>query len=172
MDGLPVRSSEADPRRDCGERRATAVGPSEACGRGTARAAALFSCVTGGDPSPACEERSGRASGTCLKRFERFSGNGGGNSNFIFTDHHPATIGQRRKPISKTVRSLRTSVRCFQFRPACASLRSVAPGPALATSAYVGTYTNNFCGEIQIIEQGDGLAIVEGLQVDFPIKAL
>ncbi|MFY9984786.1 MAG: serine hydrolase [Chthoniobacterales bacterium] len=37
-----------------------------------------------------------------------------------------------------------------------------APASALATGAYVGTYTNNFYGEIQIIEQGDGLAIVEG----------
>jgi CubicO group peptidase (beta-lactamase class C family) len=46
-----------------------------------------------------------------------------------------------------------------------------APGPALATSAYVGTYTNNFYGEIQIIEQGGGLAIVEGpSKLTFPLK--
>ena len=46
-----------------------------------------------------------------------------------------------------------------------------APGPALATSAYVGTYTNNLYGEIQIIEQGDGLAIVEGpAKLTFPLK--
>jgi Domain of unknown function (DUF3471) len=46
-----------------------------------------------------------------------------------------------------------------------------APGPALATSAYVRTYTNNFYGEIQVIEQGDGLAIVEGpLKLTFPLK--
>ena len=46
-----------------------------------------------------------------------------------------------------------------------------APAPALATSAYVGTYTNNFYGEIQIIEQGDGLAIVEGpSKLTFPLK--
>jgi CubicO group peptidase (beta-lactamase class C family) len=37
-----------------------------------------------------------------------------------------------------------------------------APAPALATGAYLGTYANTFYGEIQIIEQGDGLAIVEG----------
>jgi CubicO group peptidase (beta-lactamase class C family) len=37
-----------------------------------------------------------------------------------------------------------------------------SPAPALANSAYVGTYTNNFFGDIQIIEEGDGLAIVEG----------
>jgi CubicO group peptidase (beta-lactamase class C family) len=46
-----------------------------------------------------------------------------------------------------------------------------APEPALPTSAYVGTYTNNFYGEIQIIEQGDGLAIVEGpSKLTFPLK--
>jgi len=37
-----------------------------------------------------------------------------------------------------------------------------SPTPALATSAYVGTYTNDFFGDIQIIEEGDRLAIVEG----------
>jgi hypothetical protein len=46
-----------------------------------------------------------------------------------------------------------------------------APGPALATSAYVGSYTNNFYGEIQVIEQGEGLAIVEGpCNLTFPLK--
>jgi CubicO group peptidase (beta-lactamase class C family) len=45
------------------------------------------------------------------------------------------------------------------------------PGPALATSAYVGTYSNNLYGEIQIIEQGGGLAIVEGpSKLTFPLK--
>jgi CubicO group peptidase (beta-lactamase class C family) len=45
------------------------------------------------------------------------------------------------------------------------------PAPALATSAYVGTYTNNFFGDIQIIEQGGGLAIVEGPhKLTFPLK--
>ena len=44
-------------------------------------------------------------------------------------------------------------------------------GPALATSAYVGTYTNNLYGEIQVIERGDGLAIVEGpAKLTFPLK--
>ena len=46
-----------------------------------------------------------------------------------------------------------------------------APAPALATGAYVGTYTNNFYGEIQIIEKGDGLAIVEGpAKLTFALK--
>ena len=46
-----------------------------------------------------------------------------------------------------------------------------APGPALATSAYLGTYTNDLYGEIQIIGQGDGLAIVEGpAKLTFPLK--
>jgi CubicO group peptidase (beta-lactamase class C family) len=45
------------------------------------------------------------------------------------------------------------------------------PAPALATSAYLGTYSNNLYGEIQIIEQGDGLAIVEGpSKLTFPLK--
>jgi hypothetical protein len=34
--------------------------------------------------------------------------------------------------------------------------------PALANTTYLGTYTNNFFGEIQIIERDNGLAIVEG----------
>jgi CubicO group peptidase (beta-lactamase class C family) len=46
-----------------------------------------------------------------------------------------------------------------------------SPAPALATNAYVGTYTNNFFGDIQIIEEGDGLAIVEGPhKLTFPLK--
>jgi hypothetical protein len=46
-----------------------------------------------------------------------------------------------------------------------------AARPALATGAYVGTYTNNLYGEIQIIEQGDALAIVEGpAKLTFPLK--
>jgi CubicO group peptidase (beta-lactamase class C family) len=47
----------------------------------------------------------------------------------------------------------------------------VSPTPALANSAYVGTYTNNFFGDMQIIEAGDGLAIVEGPhKLTFPLK--
>jgi CubicO group peptidase (beta-lactamase class C family) len=43
--------------------------------------------------------------------------------------------------------------------------------PALPNSAYLGTYTNNFFGDIQIIEQGNGLAIVEGPhKLTFPLK--
>jgi hypothetical protein len=37
-----------------------------------------------------------------------------------------------------------------------------SPTPALANSAYLGTYTNKFFGDIQIVEKGDRLAIVEG----------
>ncbi len=37
-----------------------------------------------------------------------------------------------------------------------------SPAPALANSSYTGTYTNSFFGDIQIVEEGEGLAIVEG----------
>jgi hypothetical protein len=36
------------------------------------------------------------------------------------------------------------------------------PGPALKNSAYVGRYTNDYFGEIFIIEKDGGLAIVQG----------
>jgi CubicO group peptidase (beta-lactamase class C family) len=39
-----------------------------------------------------------------------------------------------------------------------------SPSPALANTAYLGNYTNNFFGDIQIIERDNGLAIVEGPQ--------
>jgi CubicO group peptidase (beta-lactamase class C family) len=43
--------------------------------------------------------------------------------------------------------------------------------PALKNSAYVGRYTNDFFGDIAIIEKGDGLAIVEGPKnKTFPMK--
>ena len=46
-----------------------------------------------------------------------------------------------------------------------------SPTPALANSAYVGTYTNNLFGDIQIKEEGDGLAIVEGpARLIFPLN--
>ena len=46
-----------------------------------------------------------------------------------------------------------------------------SPTPTLANSAYVGTYTNNLFGDIQIIEEGDGLAIVEGpARLIFPLN--
>jgi CubicO group peptidase (beta-lactamase class C family) len=46
-----------------------------------------------------------------------------------------------------------------------------SPTPALANTAYVGTYTNNFFGDMQIIEEGDGLAIVEGPhKLTLPLK--
>src|SRR5213595_3177040 len=37
-----------------------------------------------------------------------------------------------------------------------------SPAPAIRNSAYVGRYTNDFFGEISIIEKDGGLAIVEG----------
>jgi CubicO group peptidase (beta-lactamase class C family) len=37
-----------------------------------------------------------------------------------------------------------------------------SPAPALKTTAYLGRYTNDFFGEISIIEKDGGLAIVEG----------
>jgi CubicO group peptidase (beta-lactamase class C family) len=46
-----------------------------------------------------------------------------------------------------------------------------SPTPALGNSAYLGTYTNNFFEEIQIVEKGDGLAITEGPhKLTFPLK--
>jgi CubicO group peptidase (beta-lactamase class C family) len=47
----------------------------------------------------------------------------------------------------------------------------VWPTPALQNSAYVGSYTNDFYGDIEIIEMGDGLAIVEGpRRLTLPLK--
>jgi CubicO group peptidase (beta-lactamase class C family) len=37
-----------------------------------------------------------------------------------------------------------------------------SPTPPLANNAYLGTYTNKFFGDIQIVEKDSGLAIVEG----------
>ena len=37
-----------------------------------------------------------------------------------------------------------------------------SPAPAIRNSAYVGRYTNDFFGEISIIEKDGGLAIVQG----------
>jgi CubicO group peptidase (beta-lactamase class C family) len=46
-----------------------------------------------------------------------------------------------------------------------------SPAPTLANSAYFGTYTNDFFGDIQIIEGGGGLAIIEGPhKLTFPLK--
>lgn len=39
-----------------------------------------------------------------------------------------------------------------------------SPTPALANDAYLGTYTNDFFGDISVIEKDDGLAIVQGPQ--------
>jgi len=46
-----------------------------------------------------------------------------------------------------------------------------APGAGLKNSAYVGKYTNDFFGEISVIEKDGGLAIVEGPKAKtFPMK--
>jgi hypothetical protein len=46
-----------------------------------------------------------------------------------------------------------------------------SPSPALADDAYVGSYTNNYFGEIQIVKANNGLAIVEGpKKLTFPLK--
>jgi CubicO group peptidase (beta-lactamase class C family)/pimeloyl-ACP methyl ester carboxylesterase len=46
-----------------------------------------------------------------------------------------------------------------------------SPTPALANNVYIGTYTNNFFGDIEIIEEGHDLAIVEGPhKLTFPLK--
>ncbi len=44
-----------------------------------------------------------------------------------------------------------------------------SPAPALKNSAYVGRYTNDFFGEISIIEKDSGLAIVQGPK-SFPMR--
>jgi CubicO group peptidase (beta-lactamase class C family) len=47
----------------------------------------------------------------------------------------------------------------------------VSPTPPLANSSYLGTYNNSFFGEVQIIEKGDGLALIEGpRKLTFPLK--
>jgi CubicO group peptidase (beta-lactamase class C family) len=50
------------------------------------------------------------------------------------------------------------------YRGADYSKTPAFPSPALANTAYLGTYANNFFGDIQIIERDNGLAIVEGPQ--------
>ena len=48
---------------------------------------------------------------------------------------------------------------------------AVSPSPALKNEAYIGTYTNNFFGDISIVEKDGGLAIVQGPQnKTFPMK--
>jgi CubicO group peptidase (beta-lactamase class C family) len=42
------------------------------------------------------------------------------------------------------------------------SERPTSPAPAAANPAYLGTYSNDFFGEIAVIEKEDGLAIVQG----------
>ena len=52
------------------------------------------------------------------------------------------------------------------------SERPVSPAPALGNSAYLGTYSNNYFGEVQITEQDGGLAIVEGPHsLTFPLQS-
>lgn len=46
-----------------------------------------------------------------------------------------------------------------------------SPAPGLPNSAYVGTYTNDFVGDVQVIEKDGGLAIQEGPnKLTFPLK--
>jgi hypothetical protein len=46
-----------------------------------------------------------------------------------------------------------------------------SPAPALANSAYLGTFANKFFGDIQIVEEDNGLAIVEGPhKLTFPLR--
>jgi CubicO group peptidase (beta-lactamase class C family) len=46
-----------------------------------------------------------------------------------------------------------------------------SPTSALANNAYLGTYNNHFFGDIQVIEEGDGLAIIEGPnKLTFPLQ--
>jgi CubicO group peptidase (beta-lactamase class C family) len=46
-----------------------------------------------------------------------------------------------------------------------------SPAPALKNDAYVGRYTNDFFGDIAIVEKDGGLAIVEGQKkLTFPMK--
>jgi CubicO group peptidase (beta-lactamase class C family) len=46
-----------------------------------------------------------------------------------------------------------------------------SPTPPLANTAYLGTYTNDFFGDIQIFEKGDSLAVLEGpRKMTFPLK--
>ena len=42
------------------------------------------------------------------------------------------------------------------------SERAASPAPAAANQAYSGTYSNDFFGEIAVIEKEGGLAIVQG----------
>jgi len=47
----------------------------------------------------------------------------------------------------------------------------VSPAPASKSSAYLGRYTNDFFGQISIIERDSGLAIVQGPKnKTFPMK--
>jgi hypothetical protein len=51
------------------------------------------------------------------------------------------------------------------------SERPVSPAPALGNSAYLGTYSNNYFGDVQITEKDGGLAIVEGPHnLTFPLQ--
>jgi CubicO group peptidase (beta-lactamase class C family) len=57
------------------------------------------------------------------------------------------------------------------FAGADYSKTPVSPTPPLANSAYLGTYNNSFFGDVQIIEKGDGLAVIEGPgKLTFPLK--
>jgi hypothetical protein len=68
-------------------------------GRGTGGGVLFFLGSAGALPFPVCEEcsSSGCATGIGLDWLTRFSGNGGGSSNFISVDHHRVAVGQRTK---------------------------------------------------------------------------
>jgi CubicO group peptidase (beta-lactamase class C family) len=51
------------------------------------------------------------------------------------------------------------------------SRQPASPTPALSNTAYLGAYTNNYFGDVQIVEKGDGLAVIEGPdKLTFPLK--
>jgi hypothetical protein len=91
-----------------GENPAVTVGElSKGSGGATETGVALSLLPAGATPFPVCEEGFGSpsdgASGTCLKRLARLSGNGGGNSNFISARAHQVDLGLETKSISKIV---------------------------------------------------------------------
>ena len=46
-----------------------------------------------------------------------------------------------------------------------------SPSPALSNSAYAGMYTNDFFGDIQIVEKNGGLVLLEGPhRMAFPLR--
>ncbi len=73
-----------------------------------------------------------------------------------------ALYGQAKRDWLETFKGVVQAVMAPDPAYAVYATPPAAPTPALANSAYVGTYTNDFFGDISIIEQDGGLAIVEG----------